>query len=193
MTRSEVPTEWVKIIELLDPKRGERILDVGAGRGDKAAKILRSFPGTDVYAVDPNEKRIADAKRDHPALKSSVASAERLPFSDSYFDKAYSTMALHHFNDLDQALSEIVRVLKPGGSYVILEVEPRSFTGTLFRFFGRLMGEHTSIMTLSECLARMGKAKGVQVVTSASLGAKYLVRLRKSQGPSQSGPAYEPL
>ena len=180
MTRSEVPPEWAKFIDLLDPKVGERILDVGAGRGDKAAKILRSFPGTDVYAVDPNDKRIADAKRDHPALKSSVATAENLPFDDSYFDKAYSTMALHHFNDLDQALSEIERVLKPRGSYVVLEVEPRSLTGMLFRFFGRLMGERMSIMTLSECLARIGASKGVQVVTSTSLGADYLVHLRKS-------------
>jgi len=179
MTHSEAQSDWEKFVALLEPKGGERILDVGAGRGDKAAKLLQDFPGVEVYAVDPNEKRVADAKRDHPTVRSSVAGAERLPFGDSYFDKAYSTMALHHFTDLDQALSEIERVLKQGGSYVVLEVEPRSLAGRLFRFFGRLLGESMTIMTQSQLLARLGTAKGLEVVTSTSLGAKYLVLLRR--------------
>ena len=179
MTSSEARSDWAKFIDLLEPKSGERILDIGAGRGDKAFMILESFPGAEVYAVDPNEKRVAEAKRDHPTVRSSVATAERLPFDDSYFDKAYSTMALHHFADLDHALAEIERVLKHGGSYVLLEVEPGSLAGRLFRFFGRLMGERMTIMTQSQCLARLGRAKGLEVVTSISLGAKYLVRLRK--------------
>ena len=179
MTHSGANSDWESFIALLEPKSGERILDVGAGNGEKASRILQSFPGTEVYAVDPDEKKIAEARQSHPGVKSSVAAAESLPFEDSIFDKAYSTMALHHFADLDLALPEIERVLKRQGTYVVLEVEPGSLTGRLFRFFGRITGEHTNIMTQSECLARLKAAKGLEVVSSTGLGAKYLARLMK--------------
>ena len=179
MAQSGSQSDWEGLVALLDPKSGDRILDIGAGKGEKAAKLLQAFPTTEVYAVDPDAKRIADAKRDHPSVKSSQASAESLPFDDSYFDKAYSTMALHHFADLDRALAEICRILKDGGSYVILEVEPMSLAGRLFRFFGRVMGERTNMMTKSQCLARLKSAKELEVVTSTDLDSRYLVLLRR--------------
>ena len=126
MTHSESPSDWDGFVGMLRPRAGEKILDVGAGNGEKAAKVLEVSGGAEIYAVDPSEKKIAEAKRTHPEVKSSVAGAEKLPFDDSYFDKAYSTMALHHFADLDLSLTEVARVLKHGGSYVILEVEPGS-------------------------------------------------------------------
>jgi ubiquinone/menaquinone biosynthesis C-methylase UbiE len=164
---------------MLDPKAGERILDIGAGKGEKAARILQAFPGTEVFAVDPNERRVAEAKRDHPGVRSAIARAEKLPFNDAFFDKAYSTMALHHFSDLDRALGEVSRVVKPGGCYVILEVEPGSSLGRLFRFFGRLMGEKMQIMTEEKLLARLEHAAGFRVTRSVSLGSRYLVQLAK--------------
>ena len=179
MTHPGNQSDWEMFIAMLNPKSGDRIIDIGAGKGEKAAKLIQAFPTAEVYAVDPNAKRVAEAKRDYPSVKSSVASAESLPFDDAYFDKAYSTMALHHFADLDRALGEVRRVLKDGGAYVILEVEPRSLAGRLFRFFGRAMGEHMSLMTRSQCLTRLGSAKKLEVVTSTSLGSKYLVRLRR--------------
>jgi len=165
---------------MLNPRSGDRIVDIGAGKGEKAARILQAFPGTEVFAVDPNERRVAEAKRDYPGVRSTVARAEKLPFDDSFFDKAYSTMALHHFSDLDRALGEVSRVVKPGGSYVILEVEPGSPVGMLFRFFGRLMGERMQIMTEEQLLARLEHATGFRVARSVGLGSRYLVQLEKS-------------
>ena len=109
-----------------------------------------------------------------------MAEAERLPFPDSHFDKAYSTMALHHFADLDRSLGEIARVLKPGGSYVILEVEPGSLVGRLFRLIGRLMGEKMRIMTEEQLLARLERTAGFKVARSVGLGSRYLVQLAKA-------------
>lgn len=54
-------------------------------------------------------------KRERSKLKSRLGSAENLPFHDSFFDRAYSTMALHHFSDLGKALGEFARILKPCG------------------------------------------------------------------------------
>jgi ubiquinone/menaquinone biosynthesis C-methylase UbiE len=166
-------------MSVLEPHSGEKILDIGAGKGEKAAKVLESSQGIEVFAVDPDERRVAEAKRDHPAVKSFVAGAEKLPFGDAYFDKAYSTLALHHFANLDQALAEISRVLKPGGVYVIFEVEPSSLQGRLFRFFGRLMGERMSIMTEAQCIDKVGAADGLVVAGSTRLAGKYLIQLKR--------------
>jgi len=177
LAQSRTQSDWEVFIALLNPKSGDRILDIGAGKGGKAARILRSFPGTDVFAVDPNERRITEAKRNHPGVRSTVAGAEKLPFDDAFFDKAYSTMALHHFSDLDRAFGEVARVVRPGGSYVILEVEPGSPFGKLFRLFGRLMGEKMQIMTEEQLLGRLEHAERFRVARSVSLGSRYLVEL----------------
>lgn len=177
MAAGSAKSDWETFLSILAPGSGERILDIGAGDCSKAARVLQVSNGSELYAVDPSEKRIALAKREHSQVRSSVASAESLPFPDSYFDKAYSTMALHHFSDLDRALGEVVRVVRPGGSYVILEVEPRSPLGRLFRFFGRLTGEKMQIMTEEQLLARLGHATGLRVARSVGLGSRYLVQL----------------
>lgn len=163
---------------MLSPMSGEKILDIGAGDGSMADRVLNASKGAEIYAVEPNEKRVAAMRVAHPAIKGSIARAERLPFPDSHFDKAYSTVALHHFADIDQAVQEVMRVVKPGGSFVVLEVEPGSVLGRLFSFFGKLMGEHMTMMSQGQLLARL-KAGGLEVVDSATYGSKYLVHLRR--------------
>jgi ubiquinone/menaquinone biosynthesis C-methylase UbiE len=167
-------------MEHLAPTSGDRILDVGAGDGSKAALILRSLGGTEVYAVDPDEKKVASMKRDFPSIKGSVAGAESLPFPDSYFDKVYSTMAVHHYSNLNRGLLEIARVLKPGGSFVIMEVEPDSLMGRVFRFFGMLMGERMNMMNQSELEAKLESEAGFKAAESVELGSKYLIRVTRS-------------
>lgn len=177
MSAGRAGSDWDAFLSMLAPGPGEKILDIGAGDCSKAARVLEASKGAEVYAVDPDEKRVATGARRHPQVKSSVAGAESLPFPDSHFDKAYSTMALHHFADMDKAFSEVARVLRPGGMYVILEVEPRSLLGRLFRFFGRLTGEEMQVMTQEQLLARLRQAAALQVTQSSGLGSTYLVRL----------------
>ncbi len=167
-------------LEMLAPSGGERILDVGAGKGKVADRVMRASGGAEVYAVDPNEKRVASMKRDFPSVRSSVASAERLPFADSYFDKVYTTMALHHFSDLDGALREIGRVLRPGGSFVVLEVEPDSGLGSLFRFFGKVIGDHMGMLSREQLQGRLESVGGFRVVRSGGRGSRYLVHASRT-------------
>jgi ubiquinone/menaquinone biosynthesis C-methylase UbiE len=164
---------------MLAPSNGERILDVGAGNGSVANRVLEASGGAEVYAVDPAERKVAAMGNDCPVIKSSLAAAENLPFPDSYFDKVYTTMALHHFADLDRALVEISRVLEHGGSLVILEVEPNSLIGRLFRFFGRLTREKMNIMSEAQLLARLESFKDFEVSRSAGLGGRYLIQLTR--------------
>ena len=165
------------LIELLAPRSGERILDVGAGKGEVTDRVMGASNGAEVYAVEPNAKRVDLMRRNHPAIRSTVGGAEKLPFPDSYFDKVYTTMALHHFSDLDAALREVARVLKQGGSFVVLEVEPGAGLGRMFRLFGRMMGERMNITTKDQLVARLDGAGGLKVVGSVRNGSRYLVKL----------------
>jgi ubiquinone/menaquinone biosynthesis C-methylase UbiE len=169
-----------KFLEVLAPASGEKVLDVGAGRGDVAEMVRQASHGAEVYAVDPNEKRVAAMRLDHPEVKGSVASAESLPFPDGYFDKAYATLALHHFSDLEKALGEIRRVLKRGGYFVVVEVEPHSWEGRVFRFFGKVMGERMNIMSQGELERRLGAVEGLALQNSVKLGQTYLIQTRRS-------------
>lgn len=173
-------SDWSTFLGMLAPGPGEKILDIGAGDCSKAARVLQASKGAVLYAIDPNEKRIAAAKRDHPQVESSVGSAESLPYPDSYFDKAYSTMALHHFADPERALVEIARVLKPGGTYTVVEVEPGSSLGRLFRIFGGILGEKMAMRTRAQLTAKLGQGGRFQVVGSASLGSRYIIHLSRA-------------
>ncbi|MDG7008491.1 MAG: methyltransferase domain-containing protein [Nitrososphaerota archaeon] len=168
------------LLEVLAPSSGERILDVGAGSGRVADRVMKASGGAEVYAVDPNEKRAESMKKEFPAIRSSVASAESLPFTDSFFDKVYSTMALHHFSDLDRALYEVARVLKPGGSFIVLEVEPGSKLGSLFRFFGKAIGEHMGMLTREQLQGRLESVGGFRVVRSGKQGSRYLIQASRA-------------
>ena len=170
-------SSWDEFVAALTPTSGEKILDIGAGKGSVASRVLQVSKGAEVYAIDPNGKKVEAIRLNFPAIKSSVAGAESLPFPDAFFDKAYTTLALHHFTDLDRALGEIARVLRPGGSFVILEVAPGSAKGMTFRIFGRIMGEHMNLMGEEQLSARLAAAKGLKVARSTKLGSSYLIQL----------------
>lgn len=176
----EAKSEWELLFAALSPSSGEKILDVGAGKGTVAGRVLVASKGAEVHAVDPNQRSIASLKREFPSIKSSVARAEKLPYPDSYFDKVYTTMALHHFADFDRALREIARVLKSGGSFIALEVDPHSGKGRLFRFSGRLMGEHMTMMTEEQLAAKLGALGTFKVVRSVKQGSGYLIQLTRA-------------
>ena len=122
-------------LALLSPSSGEKILDVGAGKGVVARWVLEASNGAEVYAIDPDTKRVSSMRQHSPELKSHVAGVESIPFPDSFFDKVYTTMAVHHFESINKAVRELSRVLKQGGLLVILDVDPRYGRGRLLRFF----------------------------------------------------------
>jgi ubiquinone/menaquinone biosynthesis C-methylase UbiE len=91
-------------------------LDVATGAGHTAGAILnRDVP--DVTATDAAPEMVRTAKREFPGLQGVVADAERLPFQDSAFDAVACRIAAHHFPDPEAFVSEVARVLEPGGTF----------------------------------------------------------------------------
>jgi ubiquinone/menaquinone biosynthesis C-methylase UbiE len=110
------------LVKLLDPKKEDVILDVGARTGVLANGIANI--SDDVFALEPNADRVEYIKRKFPQVKAFHGTAESIPFPETYFTKAYVLSALHHFADQDGALYEINRVLKPKGVLVIFDLPP---------------------------------------------------------------------
>jgi ubiquinone/menaquinone biosynthesis C-methylase UbiE len=94
----------------------ERLLDVGCGNG--GVSLLLRERVAEVHAVDVDS---SPEWQDQPGLSFRVADAERLPLEDGSFDLVHSKDSLHHMNDPVRALTEYRRVLKPGGSALIVE------------------------------------------------------------------------
>jgi len=165
--------------KLLSPRVGERILDVGAGWGT-LADLVRSEGKSEVYAVDPDRKRITKMKEAYPSLLSCLADSGNLPYQDMMFDKVYSTMALHHFPDQRKSIEEFGRVLKPKGSLLIVEVLPRSAQGRFMRFFENgVLRAHLRFLEMDQ-LAKMEDEHGrFERKTVTTVAYTYFIEARK--------------
>lgn len=96
------------------------VLDVACGTGDMAVELLRH--GCSVTGVDLSTEMMAIAKRKAPQAEYRLADVERLPFGEASFDAVTCAFGVRNFVHLEQGLSEMLRVLKPGGRMVILEL-----------------------------------------------------------------------
>jgi SAM-dependent methyltransferase len=94
------------------PSAGVRVADVGAGTGKLTATLVSL--GAQVTAVEPDPQMLAELRRTMPAVRSVPGSAEEIPLPDASLDAVLAGQAMHWF-DMDRALPEIARVLRPGG------------------------------------------------------------------------------
>jgi len=111
--------QWQLIERFLKPGKGEKILDVASGNGFYSEKMAKR--GANVTGIDMDPVRIEHANTFHNAngVVYDLGNAEDLPYPDASFDKVVSVCALEHFNDPQKAVSEMGRVLKPGGTLVL--------------------------------------------------------------------------
>jgi ubiquinone/menaquinone biosynthesis C-methylase UbiE len=119
--------ELQTLSKYLEPRPGERILDVACGSGYWTRKLAAAH-GCTVVGIDSSEREIAAAKRHHNGMRCTylLSSAETLPFPAASFDKVISVCALEHFSSDTAALAEMFRVLEPDG---ILALSVDSMSG----------------------------------------------------------------
>ncbi|MEU9498814.1 methyltransferase domain-containing protein [Streptomyces sp. NPDC048196] len=106
---------------------GSRVLEAGCGVGAQTVHLVRSSPGAQIVAVDRSEESLAQA-RAHMAAQAPAAPVtwhhadlRQLPYSDASFDHAFTCFVLEHLQDPAQALAELRRVLRPGGTLTVIE------------------------------------------------------------------------
>jgi len=107
------------IIDLLDPKQGEVILDAGCGTGIFTIDFL--VKGVNIVGLDISGPMLDIARkrgRDY-AFSGVLGDLEHLPFKDNFFDKTVSITALEFVADAKNAINELFRVTRPGGLVVV--------------------------------------------------------------------------
>ena len=109
---------WEKgkgVVDLLAPKPGERILDLGCGTGHLTAEI--AAVGALTVGIDQSADMIAQARRQFPDLRFEVCDAREIPFIGE-FDAVFSNAALHWIPEAEKVIQGVARSLKPNGRFV---------------------------------------------------------------------------
>jgi ubiquinone/menaquinone biosynthesis C-methylase UbiE len=109
----------VKLIrEHLGPLGGKRVLDVGCGKGRFVRVFHQQEPEAELWGLDISETMLSFVPE---AIHTRAGSMTDLPFEDAFFDGAYATESLEHAVEIGKAVSEIYRVVKPGGRIAIID------------------------------------------------------------------------
>src|SRR5262249_40080375 len=121
----------------------QRVLDCATGTGDLALELKRAVGpageaiGTD-FCAEMLEPAPAKAARAGLEVRFAVADALSLPFGDARFDVASIAFGIRNADHPRRCLREMARVVKPGGSVIVLEFgQPRGAFGALFRAYSR--------------------------------------------------------
>ena len=128
-------------IELLNPKRTDRVLDIGFGPGYSLVSLARRAGR--VVGVDYSRDMVEAARKlaaGQPNIRVRWGDAACLPFRARTFDCAITVNSIYYWPDLAAGLREIVRVLKPGGKVAIgcrspLNLLPFTFTWSNFKLY----------------------------------------------------------
>lgn len=119
--------KWRKIVvEKVSEINPKRILDVATGTGDLAI-ALTTIADTHITGLDISEGMLSVGKEKvkHKNLENRIdlviGDSENLPFNDCYFDAVTVAFGVRNFENLEKGLSEIYRVIRPGGRLVVLE------------------------------------------------------------------------
>lgn len=131
----------------LVPPVGDRVLDLGCGPG--AMSVPLAVAGRSVVAFDLAPRMVEEARRLIERLAPGaraefcVGDAQALPFDAARFDVVVTTGVLEYIPDVERALSEVARVLRPGGVLVASVSLPRTLERTVVGAIGRLRGRET--------------------------------------------------
>lgn len=125
--QQKLEIRWIK--KNADLKPGAVVLEVGCGRGAAAGLILNKFQPTVLQAMDIDIDMIGKARNYlSPELRRKISfyvgDVLRLPYKDRVLDAVFGFGVLHHVLDWQDALLEIARVLKTGGTYFLEEIYP---------------------------------------------------------------------
>ena len=156
-----------KAVEVLGPVAGGRYLDIGTGTGDLVLELLEQSPSVQVDGIDLSERMldIAKTKSSEKGVGDSVsffkADATALPMRDACYDGIISGFCVRNIERRRKALTEMHRVLKPGGRLVVLEAVYPQRTWVRFGYkiytpfiplMGALFGSFSAFRYLKESI-----------------------------------------
>jgi len=177
-----VAEQAYQLLGHIDCKSAWRYLDVGCGVGTAARKVAAtsdlSVTGID---VDPKQIQAARSGAARPNLQYKVMDATKLEFADGAFDVVASRMATHHIPHWERALSEMVRVLRPGGYLVYSDFVLPSWLAKVAGFIRFLRFPTTTGLNL------VASRSGLAPVYESRRSGKVDVIWRKNSNSREAG------
>lgn len=122
-----IDVKWrKKVVEIVNKTNPTTILDIATGTGDLAINLTQT-KATSITGLDISEGMLNVGRKKIEKLNLSntvkmvLGDSENMPFDNDYFDAITVAFGVRNFENLEKGLSEIYRVLKPGGTFVVLE------------------------------------------------------------------------
>jgi demethylmenaquinone methyltransferase/2-methoxy-6-polyprenyl-1,4-benzoquinol methylase len=119
--------KWkLKILKMVAAKKPSTILDIATGTGDLAI-LFATTSATEIIGLDISQgmldigKQKIEAQKLDRKIQMVLGDGENIPYPDNYFDVITVAYGVRNFEHLEKGLSEILRTLKPGGQFIILE------------------------------------------------------------------------
>lgn len=166
-----------ELISAANIEPGHHILDIGCGTGTLVVQLKRQYPSAQVVGIDPDPKALRRARikaaRAAVSVQFDAGFADELPYKEESFDHVLSSFMFHHLEEgeRENMLREVLRVLKSGGSFHLLDfVVDNASHG----FFARLFQAHARMKdnldaTILELMSRVGLTNAVKVKEGSML------------------------
>jgi trans-aconitate 2-methyltransferase len=103
------------LLEILAPRAGQRILDLGCGTGHLTARIAET--GAEVTGIDSSSEMVEEARRVYPTIRFEIGDARNFAFPEP-FDAVFSNAVLHWIQEPERVMTSVQRALRPGGRFV---------------------------------------------------------------------------
>ncbi len=126
------------VLDHLGDVNGKRVADLGCGKGRFARRVQERYPASHIYALDLAEAMLVHVPQ---GIHRTAATLTALPLATESCDGAYATESLEHAIDIETAVAELCRIVKPGGKIVIIDKNAEAWgrlqTPEWERWFGR--------------------------------------------------------
>jgi ubiquinone/menaquinone biosynthesis C-methylase UbiE len=135
--QSGLASEVSRLVQLLELSQESTVADLGAGSGEVSIEIARQLgPRARVYSTDINSTRLGEIRKAAAAAGlTNVTAIEGAPAAtnlpDECCDAIFVRYVYHHFGDPPAMNGSILRSLKPGGRFAVMDAGPRNVTGTV--------------------------------------------------------------
>ena len=173
-----------ELIAQANIQTGHSILDIGCGTGTLVVTLKRRYPDVQIVGLDPDPKALQRARKKVMRAGLSVqldhGFADELPYEERSFDRVFSSFMFHHLEEPEREKTsrEVLRVLKPGGSFHLLDFVSHD---AAHGFFDRLMKGHALMKSnTNERLLQLISRAGFTNVTKVKEGRMLFGLMRTS-------------
>lgn len=174
-----VDPEFVAFLAQRQSAKPITVLDVGCGTGNQLVANRQAYPATRMVGLDRFHGMLRQAQPKAPALAWVQADGTALPFQQQAFDFITCQYALHHIRDKTAMVQEVLRVLRPGGRFVLTNICPQAMPDWLYYvYFPAAYATDLRDFWPPETIRRVMERCGFQGVQSALVHHRSLQDLR---------------